>query len=401
MEKAKVVITGAGSAGLFLGAVLDVRKTEWPCIIFEAGPEPGRKLLVSGSGQCNFTRTDDIHEFLDHYGGHGKRIRSCLFRHNNIELIRFMEKLGVPHMEREDGKVFPESMRAADVRDALVSACRDNGWQIRCRCPVRSLEPAEGGNMWLINGETAGENVILCSGGLSWGKLGIGSGIMDAAKKLGMDVVDPKPALVPLYVEDFPFSDLAGISFQDAAVRIVERNGKVIAKQTGPLLITHRNFSGPAVLDISRYAQKGKILEICFADFETPDAKGSGKSLMHFLESEIPVPKRFLEKIFEICGADPKMKAASVPAKLLRKICGEIRRARFVISGSEGFGNAMATAGGISLSEISTRTFEIKKHLGLFAAGEVLDVDGDTGGYNIQFAYSSAAAAAEELEKRI
>lgn len=394
------VIVGGGAAGLFLGAVLRCDGARYPGIILEAAAEPGQKLLASGSGQCNFTRADAISSFLEHYGAHGARIRTCLRGFDNRQLISFFEAAGVPSWTREDGKVFPRSMRAADVREALLKRCRRNGWVIRCGCSVTALAAADEAPVrWYINGDIAAHHVVLASGGLSWGRLGRGGGILNLVQDLGIQVQAPRPALVPLYVRDYPFRALAGISFPKACVHILAPNGRRTAEKNGAVLLTHRGFSGPAILDISRWAAPGKILEIGFAEGSLPDHRGVKKSLQHYLAQHFGLPQRFLAALIRRCGGDPAAKAASADAGLVRRVSEEILGGQYVITGDEGFAHAMVTAGGMDLSEISTRSFECKHHPGLFACGEVLDVDGDTGGYNLQFAFSSAAAVARAIDK--
>lgn len=406
----KIGIVGAGAAGLFLAAAIDVRNVSGGGILMEGAAAPGRKLLVTGGGQCNLTRSDDIREFIDHYGDYGSKIRSCLYKFNNEKVIRFFESRGVPCKTREDGKVFPASFKAEDVRSALVKAAQKNGWRLQTGTLVESLKPQgiaqfahrqtntddQGG--WIINGDISCQQVVLATGGCSWGKLGLGKDIFPALEALEVAVTTPKPALVPLCVERYPFGVLAGGFVEDAQVRLCLPNGKKVAEKKGPLLFTHKSFSGPVILNISRYAEAGMILEIQFSSKDIGDYRGVSQSLWHHVTRKTGLSRRLVELLVTRAGALPEEKTASVKGRVWESLRRILTESRYVVSGSEGFAKAMVTAGGLSLSQISTKTFQVKNHPGLFACGEVLDVDGDTGGYNLQFAFSSAAAVARSLE---
>lgn len=411
----KIAIVGAGAAGLFLAANVDVRKTPGGGVLLEGGASPGRKLLVTGGGQCNLTRNDDIRDFIGHYGAHGSKIRSCLYKFNNEKVMDFFQSHGVSCKAREDGKVFPASLQAKDVRDALVKAAVANGWKLQTGTLVKSLKPIKPSNLldsgesfqlqsgassrrgWCINEEIFSQQVVLATGGCSWGKLGIGKGIFPALEKLGVVVSPPKPALVPLCVEAYSFGDLAGISVEEANVRLLLSTGKKVAEHRGSLLLTHKSFSGPVILNMARYAEPGMILEIAFSSNEIGDYRGISRNLGHHITEKTGLPRRLVDALIQKSGAFPEEKTASVKGRFWKSLRKALGGSRYLISGSEGFSRAMVTAGGIALAEVNTGTFEMKRYPGLFACGEVLDVDGDTGGYNLQFAFSSASAVARSL----
>lgn len=411
-----VIILGAGAAGLFAGASFPrpVRG-----LILEKGNAPGRKLLLTGAGQCNLTHSGDIKEFPSHYGEAGGRIRPILYRFNNRAVQDFFRRLGVALVEREDGKVFPASLRAADIRDALVGACRSNGFEFRFDAGAERIaavsapadpkaSPADpkaqscAGYIVAAAGATfRARKLIVATGGCSYPATGSDGSLFPLLEGLGLSVVPPRPALVPIHPAGYPYKELAGIGLEEVTVSVTD--GRPLASRTGPLLFTHTGFSGPAILALSRKAAPGQILSIDYgperkrADWEAAFRAafpGDARQLVTVLKEKVDRPKRFFELLCRRAGLDPAAKASTLSgadcAILARQLTGD----EFTIERTGGWHIAMTTAGGVSLDEIDTKTMEVRKQPGLYLAGEMLDVDGDTGGYNLQFAFSSARTAA-------
>ncbi|MGI6736935.1 MAG: NAD(P)/FAD-dependent oxidoreductase [Anaerovoracaceae bacterium] len=460
-ERADIVIIGAGAAGLMCAAQLDLRqagRAGRPAVglLLESGPQAGRKLLVSGSGQCNFTHAGPMREFVRHYGDHGRLIRRCLYRFGNRQTVDFFEQNGLPTREREDGKIFPACMQAQAVRDLLLQKCRENGWQLRTGFRVTELaesggssgaesvrssgtkssgsSDAENGDCcgtessvcrsWLINGRLRADHLVAAAGGCSYPGLGSDGAFADCLAGLGLALTERRPALTPIFVEDYPFADCAGISFETAEARLHpcaaapfpandgnigsrlsekkrDKNSRTARKASGPLLLTHRGFSGPVILELSRYAAPGARLELVFWNGEEADCRGVHRGLAHYLAEQTGLPRRFLARVIDLAGGDPAVSAASASGRLVRKTFALLRGMPFRISGLGGWKEAMVTAGGIDLGEVDLSTMECRAHPGLCLIGEILDVDGDTGGYNLQFAFSSAAAAAAALRQKL
>lgn len=386
------IIIGAGAAGLFCGASFPKRING---LILEKTKRIGTKLLMSGSGQCNVTHNGSIKDFIPCYGKNGGKIRNCLYQYHNEHLCTFLQENGIETFTREDGKIFPKSLKAVDVRDMLLKKSIENGFAVCKEKPVTSIR--KNGELWELFSEQETyltHNIIIATGGCSYPSTGSDGSIYEVLKQdLQLDIIQLKPALSPLKVQNYPFSDLAGISFQHAEAVILHKE-KRVAGNTGGLLLTHRDFSGPAVMNISKYAENGDQLKINYLSPLTYEEahtmlkkamNDSKESTANILSGIFDLPKRFTRVLADRCGNSPKT--------LAKALTGDA----YIITSIGSYQQAMATSGGISLKEINPKTMELKNHPGLFAIGEVIDIDGITGGYNLQFAYSSANAAVSKI----
>ncbi|MDO4482228.1 MAG: aminoacetone oxidase family FAD-binding enzyme [Bacillota bacterium] len=388
-----VIIIGGGAAGLFAAASAPAKVNG---LILDKSSAPGRKLLMSGAGQCNITHGGSIKDFICRYGDNGSRIRASLYKFSNLSLIDFFEKRGVKTLERDDGKVFPKSMDAGTVLDCLLSAGREKGFQLISSCEVSEINCGEVFSLNSSKGRFICRKLIICTGGCSYPSTGSDGKFFPVLEKMGFDIITPKPALVPVSVEGYPYGELSGVSVKNAEISSGSHRVK------GDLLFTHSNFSGPAALHISRYVKPGSEIRICFCTEKSieavsgelsalrKDKSSSRKEAVTVLKSLFPsLPSAFVEKVFTDEGFDEHLGFADFSSKAAASVLKRIFSDTYKVSGTGGFSTAMATAGGVSLKEITVKTGESKKFPGLYFAGEVLDVDGDTGGYNLQFAFSS------------
>lgn len=396
------IIIGAGAAGLFCAASIEKKING---LILEKTPRTGTKLLMSGSGQCNITHAGSIKDFITRYGENGRKIRTCLYRYNNSHLTGFLEKNGIKTLTRDDGKIFPASMDARDILDMLTKLSHKNGFNIKYDSPVRNIEKiyaddpgSEAGSaVWEISTERdtfRTKKVVVASGGCSYPSTGSDGSMFKVLREdLGLGITKLRPALSPVIPLDYPYEQLSGISFDPAGVTIT-RDGRVTAKNSDALLLTHRDLSGPAILNISKYVLPEDRIMIDYiypvtyeqaASDLKKDLSGPGRDPASVIAGRYGLPKRFCQLLVSRYGSSPK--------KLAHALTGE----SFTVKNVAGFGKAMATSGGIDMREIKTSTMELKKHPGIYAIGEVCDIDGETGGYNLQFAYSSACAAAAAM----
>ena len=390
------IIIGAGASGLFCGASMSrpVRG-----LILEKTSRPGTKLLMSGSGQCNITHAGSIKDFIDCYGKHGGRIRKCLYRYSNTSLAEFMESGGVPAVTREDGKVFPASMDARSVLDMLLRRSRECGFSIEYDSPAEKIEKAAHGWTVLSSGRRFDtRTLVIATGGCSYPRTGSDGSIFRILERdLELKCTELKPALSSVQIKDYPYGELSGISFKNAAVSIF-KNGRKEAANSGGLLFTHNDLSGPAVLNISKYSAPGDTIQISYlypldrdtvlSRLKKADHQSSSR-LSNVIADEFGLPKRFCQLLTARYGESLK--------KLAAQLTGEI----FEIISVSGFSKAMCTSGGVDLSCIDLSTMQAKKLPGIYVIGEALDIDGITGGYNLQFAYSSACAAADNIAQTV
>lgn len=389
------IIIGAGAAGLFCGSSF-TKKVKG--LILEKTKKPGSKLLMSGNGQCNITHSGSIKDFVPRYGKGGTKIRSCLYRFNNLDLMEFLQINGVTTTTREDGKVFPTSLVASDILDVLLRLTKKNGFSIQYESPVLSLSNTSTG-LWQVNTQTAAylaKRVIIATGGCSYPTTGSDGSIFPALQEsLQISVTPLLPALSPVYVQDYPYTHLSGTAFSRAKLSIWRSNRKITDGQ-GPLLFTHENFSGPLILNLSKYIQvNDKIVLNYLPDYTSRDIanilaasmKEEKKSLENILSRNLSISKNFSKEIISHTGSK------------LKSIGEKLTADTFTVRSIAGFNKAMVTNGGIALEEVQLKTMELKNHPGLYAIGEVLDIDGETGGYNLQFAYSSARTVSYSTER--
>jgi len=412
--KYDLIIIGAGAAGLFAAAN---SPAGWKTLVLEKTDTPGNKLLLTGSGQCNLTNNESIKAFLDRYGKNGKRLRQVLFPFSNLALMSYFEKRSVPLKVREDGKIFPATMKSSDVLDVLLKLSRDRGVEFKYMANVMEIsaqKEATGGYYSFDTsiGQFLSKKVLVATGGSSYPQTGSDGTVFSCLERLGLKIIPQRPALTPIFVKDYPYKKLSGLTFPGSIVTLLckedgaDKTGSPVLVE-GSLLFTHKGFSGPAVLEVSRYATQGDGLTINYIKGKTSDslraellrvASGDLRQIITVLETVTELPRSFLEFICSLCGISKSEKASRLTGSEMGAIAAKITADSFKISGVGGFNIAMTTAGGVCLDEIFMSTMEAKAFPGLFFAGEVLDVDGDTGGYNLQFAFSSAMRCIEAMQ---
>ena len=403
----KTIVVGAGAAGLFFGAAAPAYAGE-DILILEKTDKIGTKLLMAGSGHCNLTHAGSIKEFLLCYGQNGSRIRTCLYRHNNLEYVRFMESLGVPCSEREDGKIFPVSMDSRDVKKALLEAAAANSVTIMKNSPVTAVTVIPEGFEVTVGSKQSSyicTNLVIATGGASYPTTGSDGTFLQVLKNaLGVEITELHPALSPIYVQNYPFEELSGISFKNAGLKIFNKNSSS-HEAAGDLLLTHRSFSGPLILNNSRYINTGSRVEINFVFPYTVSSvlssikevfRGNNKTVSSFFAEKYSLPKRFVAAVLEHPGLSER-KLSSLTGGEMETAARAFSASDYSVSGVGSFREAMATSGGVCLDSVNLSAMESKTYKGLYFIGEVLDIDGNSGGYNLQFAYSSARAALDAI----
>ncbi len=395
-----VIVIGTGPAGLFCAAHLAPAKV----LVLEKMKLPGRKLLLTGSGQCNLTHAGDVKTFAANYGDHGNFVKPSLMACSNRAVTDFFEHRGVPVFTNENDKVFPVSHRADDVLDALLVACDEAGVEINYSEGVKSIIPNPSG--YAVESFFAtyrAKYVVIATGGMSYPGTGSTGDGYALAKSLGHTIVSPEPSLTPVYVDDHPLRDLSGISLP--AKVSIWRDGKKLMTWEGDLLITRFGYSGPVILDASRWMRAGDLLRIAFTPLTPGEtdallkertAASGGKQVQNLL-SGISSPDRLTRALVEVSGIPEGTTGGQLTSKMRASLIENLTAFPVKISRLGDFNAAMCTAGGVSLAEINKKTCESKIAPGVFFAGEVMDIDGDTGGYNLQAAFSTGFAAANTI----
>ena len=405
IDEFDLIIIGGGPAGLF--AALTAASSGMHVAVLEKNAQPGKKLLISGSGQCNVTHAGEIRDFPSLFAKAKRFVQPSFLNFSNDQLFRFFSDRGVPLEDRGDGKIFPESRRSRDILDVLLKECHLHKVRFLYKSSVSAVKQSGGSFLVTAGRLFSSDLLVIACGGMSYPSTGSTGDGYRLAESLGHAIVAPVPALTPVLLHENPFAGCSGISFT-AAVQVYRENKKA-GEFEGDLLLTHKGLSGPVILNNSRYICSGDSLKIRIissrnrADFQKELLQGAVKSgqktLKRFLSAS-GIPERLVDVLLENCG----IQKDTVLSQFSRTGRMELLDCLFgfpvKVLGLGGFNIAMATAGGVSLDEIAPRTMESKIVQGLFFAGEVLDVDGDTGGYNLQFAFSSGKLAADNIVKR-
>lgn len=402
-----VLILGAGPAGLM--AACAAAENGKRVAVLEKNAKPGRKLLMAGSGRCNITHAGEIADFPPHYAHAARFVKPCLLAFTNRDLLRFFAAAGLRTVELNDGKIFPASQRSEDVLAVLTETCRKRRVEFFYSQPVSQVAFHEADARFHIETPDArwmAKKIAIATGGKSYPVTGSTGDGYTLAAVLGHTIIPPRPALAPVYVDAYPFTACAGISLPHCPLS-VWRGGRRIAAHAGDILLTHRGFSGPGVLDFSRNIQPGDTLKIAFTG--EPDAAAldkilvaeladnSKKTLKNLLAYRFTLPERLAEYLLELSGIPPALAAWELPRAARTQLAKTLAGHPFRVHRLGDFREAMCTAGGVCLGEVNRKNMESRLRPGLFFCGEVLDVDADTGGYNLQFAFSSGTAAGREM----
>lgn len=406
MNKYDVIIVGAGPAGLFAAIMCAEKKQR--IAILEKNKTCGRKLLMAGAGKCNITQAGDIHHFLTCYGPNAKFLKHALLSFQNEDLLNFFKKRGLEFMTTEKGKIFPKSLKSKDVLDVLLAECARRKIEIHYEAPVESLQKQEEVfHLQTSKGTFGSPVVVVATGGLSYPHTGsTGDGLV-WAKSFGHKIIPTKPALTPLKIKNYELVDMSGTSFEELPYTHW-RGGKKIGSYRGDFLLTHTGVSGPGVINNSRFMQSGDVIKCNFVAAESIDEfraqltkklNNGGKILVKTIVRDLNLTKRFADKILELCEIDDELKCAELNKATRQKLLTTLTEYEMEVKELGGYHVAMVTTGGVSIKEIKPKTMESKKVSNLYFIGEVLDIDGDTGGYNIQAAMSMAYIAAKAINE--
>ncbi|MBU4366997.1 MAG: NAD(P)/FAD-dependent oxidoreductase [Verrucomicrobia bacterium] len=417
-----VVVVGAGPAGL-MAALIAARSGE-RVMVFEKLPEPGVRLLVTGGGHCNFTNTLATDDFVRRFGAKRRFVAPAIKALNGNRLRLFFEELGVSSHSPDSFHVFPVSDSARSIRDALRQACRNARVEFRFNSRVDSLQISRGHVTGILTsrGIESASRVVLAAGGTSYPSLGGGESGFRLARLAGHTIVPLCPALVPLVTRETWPVTLAGVTLPRVAVSLAcqgEAPARSLAFQseaprgtaTGSLLFTHKGISGPAVLDVSGRVSAAlmtratvsimidlapdRTIEAWQGHIERSRKEHGAKTVLSMLAANLPAA--LVKAVLARADVPAAVSVARLSREQSRKLIMLIKHLPLTITGTEGFGKAMVTKGGINLPEVCPKTLESKRVRGLFFAGEILDIDAPCGGFNLQWAFSSGFLAAQNL----
>ena len=402
----KVAIIGAGAAGLLAGIAAAQQGAD--VTIYEKMRQPGKKMLITGKGRCNITNACDIPEFIKNLPGNGRFLNSALHRFTNDDIVFLLESNGLPTKVERGGRVFPVSDKAKDVVDTLVQIFTAAGGRLLTDIKVIDIVLKNGvaQGVRTVSGVYAADSVILAAGGASYPGTGSDGGGVKLAAKAGHTIVPLKPSLVPLE-SDYPYvDDLQGLALRNVQATLVA-DGKKIGSEFGEMLFTHFGVSGPIILSLSNLAAgalaEGKEVDLAIdlkpaLSEEKLDARicrdfaeYSRKQLVNGLKDLLP--QRLIPVVCDMAYLDEDKFVNQISREERQRLLQTLKHFVVPITSTRPIAEAIVTAGGVNVKEIDPKTMASKRVKGLYFAGEVMDVDGYTGGFNLQAAFSSGYAA--------
>ena len=410
-----VLVVGGGPAGLM--AAIAVAQTGAHAALVERLPRPGTKLVATGGGRCNLTNTLSKMDFLARFGKQGRFMRPALDVLDAPGLRQFFTSLGIETHCSDGFHVFPASESAVDIRDSLLAHCVSSRIDVCTSTEITTLTISDGAIMGVetTDGSLRAPRVILAAGGCAWPGLGSNGSGFSLAQGAGHAIVRPVPALVPLVTEQTWPRRCAGIVSPAARIRI-DLPKASRAGITGDLLFTHRGLSGPAALDLSGevarlLTETGKPVPVrlhlthetnveawttTIAAWRTEHPRRLVKNLVSMV-----FPHSLADAVCAETGIGPDLHAAELPRATQRCLAEWLAGVTVRVVETEGFNKAMVSAGGVSLREVDPRTLQSRLVRGLYFAGEILDIDGPCGGYNLQWAFSSGMLAGQSAAQSL
>jgi len=400
-----VCIIGAGPAGLL--AAIFAAQAGAKTIVLERNSAPCRKLLHTGAGRCNLTHTGSVQDFIRSYGQSGRFLRHCLYEFSADDLRQYFHRQGLQTKVEKNGCVFPVTDRAGDVADALLNHARNLSVRFLYESQVQGIEKVRDGFVMVLDTEKiSAKAAVIATGGVTWPSTGSTGDGYNFAKAFGHTIVEPRPCLGPLVTAQNWPGRLGGVAVPNVVIKTKIANRKV--QVSGPLMFTANGIGGPAVLDLSR------LITDFLPDYDNP------VQITIDLLPQYPI-EQLDEQIISLCSEHPKKTLAGVlsrwlPASLTTSLCEQIAQSQTIQAGilqksqrkqlmdmlkhlplsvvaACPIADATVTRGGVSIVEINPTTMESKLCPGLFFAGEVMNLDGPCGGFNLQIAFSTGALA--------
>ncbi|MCH5184997.1 MAG: NAD(P)/FAD-dependent oxidoreductase [Oscillospiraceae bacterium] len=406
---ARVIIIGAGPAGMTAAGRLGERNIE--SVILERNNYEGRKLRITGKGRCNITNSADIEDFFANIPTNPKFLYSALYGFTNNDMIALLNSLGVKTKIERGGRVFPESDRAEDVSLALRRYAEKKGKIIKRLARELIVENSQIAGVRTDKGDIYADNVILATGGCSYPVTGSDGTGMKTAEAAGHTIITPKPSLVPIVTEEKFTAELMGLSLKNVKLTVVGNKEKTVFSQRGEMLFTHFGISGPLVLSASSRMRPNEKYRLFIdlkpaLDIETLDKrllrdfeKYRNKHIINALGDLLP--KAVIPVIISLSGIQTHTPVNEITKEQRRGLCAAVKAVPLTFKEFRPIDEAIITSGGIKTGEINPSTMESKLIKGLYFAGEIIDVDAYTGGFNLQIAYSTGYLAGDSIADKL
>ncbi len=397
----KIVVIGGGAAGFFAAINIAEKHPDYAIIILEKGNKVLSKVKVSGGGRCNVTNgRNQPGELVKFYPRGEKKLYKVFKSFTTSDMIEWLNQRGVQTKIEEDLRVFPTSDSSDTIIECFLNSCSRLGIKIEKNNGVKNITHLNTGWEITTNHSTyIADNVILATGSSNF--------VWDKLKALNLDIASPVPSLFTFNIKDDRLNGLMGISFDEVEVRIT---GSKLT-ETGPLLITHWGLSGPAIIKLSAWGavllEKLNYKFNILVNFVSETPEKFRNQVMQYKEDHSArkvwnyppelVPRRYWENLLNHIGIPQDQKYGDLGKKQLNKLVEELTQANFVVTGKSTFKEEFVTCGGVMLNEVDLQTMESKKFPGLFLAGEVLNIDGITGGFNFQACWSAGWIISENI----
>ena len=403
-----VFVIGGGPTGMICAA--NAAKNGHTVTLFERNEKLGKKLYITGKGRCNVTNMAERDAFFEHVLRNPRFLYSAFSHFDNKDLMERIEQAGVPLKTERGGRVFPVSDKSSDILRACEKIVRESGVTVRLNAHVDELLTQDGAVSGIrIGAQTlACDAVVVATGGISYPQTGSTGDGYDFARATGHAVEDPVASLVPLVTEELWPRELAGLTLKNVTLT-AEKKGKEVFSELGELLFTHFGISGPLVLSLSgviagqpagtrlaidlKPALSREQLDARLLRDLQEGARQQVKTALHAL-----LPQRLLEIVLELAGIDGALPVGQLNKTMRLQLVEMLKALPLTVSGARGLNEAVVTRGGVSVRDVNASTMESKRVKGLYFAGEVLDIDATTGGYNLQIAWSTGALAGDSIE---
>lgn len=405
----KVIVIGAGPAGMM--AAISAAKNNNEVILLDGNEKVGKKLFITGKGRCNVTNSKDISEFFDYIPGNPHFLYSALYSYTNEDTINFFESQGIKLKSERGGRIFPASDKSSDIIKGLIKELKKSNVEIKLNSKVtnikfsnNTIEEVEINNSYSIKGN----HFIIATGGVSYPLTGSTGDGISFSKILGHNIIKLKPSLVPIEIMDLWIRDLTGLNLKNIEISLLnENNKKPLYKNQGEMLFTSYGLSGPIILKASRYIEKNNnytlLLDLkpalSYEDLDKRIQKDFKKYINKNFKNSLDelLPQKLIPTIIKLSNINEDKKVNEITKEERKYLVNLIKGVKMKIKGLRPIEEAIVTSGGVDTLEIDPSTMKSKLVSNLSFAGEVIDVDAFTGGYNVQIALSTGYLAGSNI----